>query len=120
MKRRREIGPKREKNRRALVKFILLALLVAIVGGGLAYLAYTMIEANPIARDNDGVKDTAADNNSTDKEKAKMPFFQYVFVMIVMATIMGVLGMLFFGMRAYMMGTKVRHSLTRSRGQIKR
>ena len=101
MKRRREIGPKRKKNRSALIKYIIYALIAAIVGSGLAVLA-------------DHFK-----TPPTDEEKVSLSFFHYVFVMIVMATIMSVLGLLFFGIRAYLTGSKVRHSMLSSRNKRK-
>ena len=101
MKRRREIGPKREKNRSALIKYIIFAIIAAVVGSGLAVLA-------------DHFKAPPADD-----EEISLSFFHYVFVMIVMATIMSVLGLLFFGVRAYLTGSKARHSMLSSRNKRK-
>jgi hypothetical protein len=120
MKRRREFGPKREKNRSALIKFILLALLVAVGGSGLAYLAHSQIEPVPATSAPDPLDPCAPVSGNSEENGPKVSFFQYLFVFILMATIMAVLGLLFFGVRAYLTGTKVRYSLAHSRGKIKR
>lgn len=148
MKRRRTIGPKKEKNKSALLKFVLLAAVAAIVGSGLCYASHLLIRefsidqeasqpgsdivAEPISSQKDGDekktsskavekqrKDEDTDATSAEK-KSNLSFFHYLFAMLVMATIMTVVGLLFFGVRAYLTGTKVRHTLSRSRSRIKR
>ena len=148
MKRRRTIGPKKEKNKSALLKFILLAVAAAIVGGSLCYASHLLIRepsidlevsqassdivAEPISSQKDGDEkktssktvgkqreDEDADATSAEK-KNNLSFFHYLFALLVMATIMTVVGLLFFGVRAYLTGTKVRHTLSRGRSRIKR
>jgi len=148
MKRRRAIGPKKEKNRPALIKFILLAAFSAVVGSGLCYVSHLLIieysisqEASqadddivtkPISNQKDGDEkktsskavekqreDEDADIASAEKGN-NLSFFHYLFALLVMATIMTVVGLLFFGVRAYLTGTKIRHALSRGRSRIKR
>ena len=148
MKRRRTIGPKKEKNKSALLKFVLLAVVAAIVGSGLCYASHLLIRdlsisqeasqadsdivAEPISSQKDGgekktfsktvkkqQEDEDADATSAEK-KNNLSFFHYLFALLVMATIMTVVGLLFFGVRAYLTGTKVRHTLSRGRSRIKR
>ena len=148
MKRRREIGPKKEKNRPALIKFILLAALAAVVGSGLCYVSHLLIKepsivqeasqadgdiaAKPISNQKDGDEKKTSpktvekqrEDKDTDIASAEkgnnLSFFHYLFALLVMATIMTVVGLLFFGVRAYLTGTKVRHTLSRGRSRIKR
>ena len=148
MKRRRTIGPKKEKNKSALLKFVLLAVVAAIVGGGLCYVSHLLIRepsidqeasqadgdivAEPISSQKDGdEKKTSSktvekqredeDTDATSAEKKNnLSFFHYLFALLVMATTMTVVGLLFFGVRAYLTGTKVRHTLSRGRSRIKR
>jgi hypothetical protein len=148
MKRRRTIGPKKEKNKSALLKFVLLAVVAAIVGGSLCYVSHLLInkpsivrEANqadgdivaePISSQKDGDKKKTSskvvegqreedDTDATPVEnKNNLSFFHYLFALLVMATIMTVVGLLFFGVRAYLTGTKVRHTLSWGRSRIKR
>lgn len=108
MKRRREIGPKRQKNRSALIKYIIIALTVALTGAILAYAASWLIGAEP-----------APPNDTT--ETAQPSFLTNLPGTILVLTLMAVLGVLFFGARAYMTGTKARHSLlTARKTKIKR
>jgi len=106
MKRRRELEPKREKNRSALIKFLLYALIAAIVGGGLTYLSYRLlgsIEGEPPATEAGG------------DAQPKISMLSQVPAMLLAASIMTVLGLLFFGVRAYLMGTKSRFTLQQNR-----
>ena len=148
MKRRRTIGPKKEKNKSALLKFVLLAAVAAIVGSGLCYASHLLIRdpsisqeesqagsdivAEPISSQKDGDEkktssktvekqreDEDAETTSVEK-KNNLSFFHYLFALLVMATIMTVVGLLFFGVRAYLTGTKVRHTLSQGRSRIKR
>ncbi len=148
MKRRRTIGPKKEKNKSALLKFVLLAAVAAIVGSGLCYVSHLLIRepsinqkasqadgdiaTKPISNQKDGDeketsskdvekqrKDEDTDVASAEK-KNNLSFFHYLFALLVMATIMTVVGLLFFGVRAYLTGTKVRHTLSRGRSRMKR
>lgn len=104
-KRRREIGPKKEKNLPALLRFAGIALLVAVVGVVIAWLLGRLIGPAPVV--------------ATDEEKAVSVFY-YLPGMLVIATVLAVLALLFFGVRAYMMGTKVRQSIQQGRMKIKR
>jgi len=99
MKRRREIGPKKQKNRAGLIKFALLALAAGICGGGLAYLLHRLIGPG-------------AEEGPT--------LLHQLPGMLVAVTVLVVLGLLFFGVRKYLMGTKVRDSFQKSRMKIKR
>jgi len=152
VKRRRTIGPKKEKNKSALLKFVLLAVVAAIVGSGLCYTSHLLIKepsiaqkasqadsdivAEPVSSQKDGdEKKTSSKDMEKDMEKQRededadatsaekknnLSFFHYLFALLVMATIMTVVGLLFFGVRAYLTGTKVRHTLSRGRSRIKR
>ncbi len=103
MKRRRELGPKKIGNRRALRRYLLFALLAAVAGGGLAYLAYYLLGLLP-----------EPDPESTE------PLYRQLPGMIGIVTAITVLAFIFFGVRAYMMGKKVRHTLQSSRQKFKR
>jgi len=148
MKRRRTIGPKKEKNKSALIKFVLLAVLAAVVGSSLCYVSHLLIKEPSVAQEanqTDGGIATKSVSNQKSGNESKVPpkpaknrrdnndtgaasaekennlsFFHYLFALLVMATIMTVVGLLFFGVRAYLTGTKVRHTLSRDRGRIKR
>jgi len=104
MKHRRELGPKRQPNRPALFRFLLYAGLAALAGSALAYLAYRL-----------GVSRRPAD-----PRQQGSTFLQLLPVMIVAATVLTILGLLFFGLRAYLSGVKARHSLQSSRMKIRR
>ena len=99
MKRRREIGPKKEKNRTGLIKFSLFALAAASLGCTLAYLLHRLIGQAP----EDGPT-----------------LLHQLPGMLVAVTLLVVLALLFFGVRKYLMGTKVRHSIQNTRMKIKR
>ena len=103
MKRRRELGPKKISNRRALRRYLLFALLAAVVGAGLAYLAYYLLGLLP-----------EPEPDSTALLYRQLPG------MIGIVTAITVLALVFFGVRAYMMGKKVRHTLQSSRQKFKR
>ncbi len=79
------------------------ALLAAVVGAGLAYLAYYLLRFAP-----EPEPDSAA------------PLYRQLPGMIAIVTVITVLALLFFGVRAYMMGKKVRHSIQSSRKKFKR
>ena len=102
MKRRRELEPKREKNRTALIKFLWWALVAAVIGGLLTYLSYRL-----------GGKPPATEGGGD--EQPKISFLSQFPAMLLAATIMTVLGLVFFGVRAYLMGTKARFSLQHHR-----
>jgi uncharacterized membrane protein YeaQ/YmgE (transglycosylase-associated protein family) len=102
MKRRRELGPKKVGNRRALRKYLWFALLAAVVGIGLAFLAQYLL----------GLL------GEPDPEKPA-PLYQLLPGMIGIVTVITVLAFLFFGIRAYMMGKKIRHSIQSSRQKFK-
>ncbi len=102
MKRRRDLGPKKIKNRRVLIKFIIWAVVAAVVGAGLAYLAYYLLGLLP----------------AVDPEKGTSVIRQLP-GMLVIVTILTVIGILFFGVRGYLSGSKVRHSLQSSRVKFK-
>lgn len=101
MKRRRKLGPKKQKNRPALIRFLLYALGAATLGGALTYLLYHLIGPRP----------TDAENFSW---RHSLPG------MLATLTLLAVLALIFFGVRAYLTGTKVRHSLASTRLKIKR
>ena len=103
MKRRRELGPKKIGNRRALRRYLLFALLAAIAGSGLAYLTYYLLGLLPVP-----------DSGSTE------PLYRQLPGMIGIVTVITVLALIFFGVRAYMMGKKVRHTMQSSRKKFKR
>lgn len=108
MKRRREIGPKRQKNRPALIKYIIIALTVALAGAILAYVASWLIDT-----------DSPPPNDTNDE--AQVSFLIQIPGTILVFTLLAVLSVLFFGARAYMMGTKSRYSLlTARKRKIKR
>ena len=106
MKRRRELEPKREKNRSALIKFLGWALLALVVGGLLTYLSYRLFGSTG---GEPPVTDTGGD------EQPKISMLSQIPAMLLAATIMTVLALVFFGIRAYLMGTKARFSLQQNR-----
>ena len=119
MKRRREFGPKKQKNRPALIKFIILAMIVAVVGSGLACLVYMLIGEPPTPAEPDPVP---TENGSTSPENGTsedISFFYRLPVLIVMVTAFAVLALLFFGIRAYLTGIQVRHAMLKSRRRSK-
>ena len=140
MKRRRELGPRKERNRSALIKFLLLALLAAVIGVTLSVLVYTQIETPQAEDRNEGFNDRTnepaakppplreappagarqAPLAQDEKKPSGVPVLGVVFGFLVLATVMTVLGLVFFGVRAYLLGIKVQQSLTQSRGKLRR
>ncbi|MBN1766283.1 MAG: hypothetical protein JW860_13570 [Sedimentisphaerales bacterium] len=133
MKPRRELGPKKVKNRSALIKYMLFALIAAVIGTILTCLTYSMIPApsaeTPTALNNTPTSDTPAANpgdqadegasSASKKDHNKLSIFNFFFVIFLTATIITVVGLLFFGVRAYMMGVQVRHSMLSNRKRKK-
>ncbi len=109
MKRRREIGPKRQKNRPALIKFIIWSLIAAVIGVSLTYLSYKLVGP-----------DVSAAADAPQNAENEGSFLAQIPAMILAATIMTVLALVFFGVRAYLMGTKVRFTLQSGRKKFKR
>ena len=106
MKRRRDLGPKRVKNRPALIKFIILALIVAAIGISLAFIANYLIGPPP--------------ENSTLDSQEKNPSLIFLLPgLLGIITLLAVIALLFFGFRAYMMGTKARKTLQADRKKFK-
>jgi ABC-type multidrug transport system fused ATPase/permease subunit len=103
MARRKELGPKMKKNTSALKRHILWAVIAAIIGGGLAGLAYYLIGLLPAAEPEEGSS-----------------LIRQLPGMILLVMVLAVLGILFFGFRAYFMGKKTRHTFQSSRMKIKR
>ena len=103
MKRRRELGPKKVGNRRALKKYLWFALLAGVVGSGLAILAQYLLGLLP----------------ESDPEKPA-PLYRLLPGMLSIVTVITVLALLFFGIRAYMMGKKNRYSIMSNRQKFKR
>jgi hypothetical protein len=100
MKRRRTLGPKREKNRSALVKFLLWALVAAVAGIALnRLLAYLLRRFAP--------------NADPTSLLAHLPDMMGILAFLV------VLALVFFGVRAYLSGLKARYSLQHNRLKIK-
>jgi len=111
MKRRREIGPKRQKNRTALIKFLLWALVAAVVGSTLTYLCYRLFGSTPL--------EPAASEAGPEAKNAGS-LLSWIHTMLLAATIITVLALVFFGIRAYLMGIKARFTLQSGRMKIKR
>ena len=106
MKRRRDIGPKRVKNRPALIKFIILALIVAALGIILAFTANYLIGPPP--------------ETPTQDSQEKNPSLIYLLPgLLGIITLLVVIALLFFGFRAYMMGTKSRKTIQAGRKKFK-
>lgn len=119
MKRRREFGPKKQKNRSALIKFIILAAIVAVVGSGLACLIYMLIGEPPVTAGSDPVPTetgSASPGNDTSKD---ISFLYRLPGLIAIVTAFAVLALLFFGIRAYLTGVQVRHAMLKSRKRPK-
>ena len=111
MKRRREIGPKRQKNRPALIKFIIWSLVAAVIGFALTYLSYKLVGL---------VTDASAAADASQNDENQGSFLTQIPAMILATTIMTVLALVFFGVRAYLMGTKARFTLQSGRKKFKR
>jgi len=107
MKRRREISPKMVRNKRALVKYVLLAVLVGVCGSGLTYLA-----------GRSGGGEQSVDGDSAVGTWAGI--LKTISGGLLLATVVGTVGLVFFGVRAYLMGTKGRFSLQSNRMKIKK
>ncbi len=97
MKRRREIGPKKLKNRSSLIKYLIFAFLAGLVGSVLAWVAHTYIP--PPAEDS----------------KEKVSLLSSLSGIIITGTILAVVGLVFFGMRGYLSGTKVKRGKLNAR-----
>ena len=104
MKRRRDLGPKKQKNTAALKRFILWAVVAAVAGSLLAWLAHYLLGLLPTRQDS---------------EKG-LSLIRQLPGMLLIVTSLTVLALLFFGTRAYLMGLKVRHTLQNKRMKIKR
>jgi len=109
MERRRAIGPKRTKNTPALVKAVILAAVIAIIGSVLAYYLSKLIGSPP----EQIVKDDP-------DQKSSVSLIYHLPGILQVATVMAALIVLFLGSRAYMMGQKARHSILTSRKKLKR
>ena len=103
MRRRREIAPKIRKNTAALKKYLFWALVALVAGCLLAYLLGLLIAKIPPPEDQETVS-----------AFRKMP------EVVIVLTILTMLGFVFFGVRAYLMGTKVRHTILNRRSRLKR
>jgi hypothetical protein len=101
MKRRRAIGPKIQKNTGILIRYVLAAVGAATVGIVLMILLQKFI--GPSATD-----------------EGKKSALQLIPGVVLAATIVAVLGLLFFGVRGYMMGVRSWHPFQRGRMKIKR
>ena len=99
MKRRRNIGPKKQKNRSSLWRLTLYAAVAAVVGFALAALLSWLI--GPAPQEDPSV-------------------LQRLPGMIVVLTVLTTLAFIFFAVRAYLTGSKARHSLQSGRMKIKR
>ncbi|MCP4711522.1 MAG: hypothetical protein GY869_23125 [Planctomycetes bacterium] len=106
MKRRRELEPKREKNRSALIKYLCWALAAVVVGGLLTYFSYRLFGST--------MGETAVVESGSD-EQPQISMLSQIPAMLLAATIMTVLALVFFGVRAYQTGTKARFSLQQNR-----
>jgi len=100
---RREIGPKIVRNKSALKRYILTALLAAAAGAVLAGGIYYLIGFL-----------------SAPKGEQSTSLIYQLPGMILLVTVLTVMGILFFGFRAYFMGHKSRRSFLSSRMKIKR
>jgi hypothetical protein len=101
MKRRREIGPKIQRNRGILIRYILGALATAVVGTASIIVLQRVI-------------------GPSQAEPGKTSHLQIVPDIILAATILIVLGLGFFGVRGYMMGIRKREGVQRGRMKIKK
>ena len=101
MKRRREIGPKKLKNRSALIKYLIFAFLAGLVGSALAWLAHTYI-GPPV-----------------EKSEEEVSLLSSLSGIIITGTILAVVGLVFFGVRGYLSGTKVKRGLLNARAKRK-
>ena len=106
MKRRRTISPKTVRNRSALIKFVLLALAVAVVGSGLTYLSWGLMRPQSAPEEGEQV--------------AQASVLSFVPGLLFMLTLVGTLALVFFEARAYLQGTKARASLQNARMKVKR
>lgn len=103
MKRRRTLEPKRQRNPGALKRFVLWALAAAVLGAALAYGLHRILLAYAPAPDPE-----------TPQLYHQLPG------MILAVTVLAVLAVLFFGVRGYLMGFKVRQPLQAGRMKIRR
>lgn len=100
------MGPKRLKNRTALIKFIILAATAAVVGSGLALLAGFLLGPTPTL-------------TSTDADaQEKISILHNLPGVIISATLITVLAFLFFGVRAYFSGIQARHAMLKKRSKF--
>ena len=93
MKHRRNLKFKKERNWSALKRYLIWAVAAAIGGGGLSYLLFRVI----------------GQPNAEIQEKAT--FLHKLPSMMLAATLFGVLALLFFGFRAWLMGIKPRNTV---------
>lgn len=103
MKSRRKIGPKKQRNRRALLKYLFFAFLAILVGVGLWWVLRFFIGPAPLE-----------DGGESVSILYRLPG------MVLILTILIVLGFLFFGIRGYMMGIRLRRSVQSSRMKLRR
>ena len=111
----------KQKNTRALLRFALLALVVAVVGTALAYGTNRLIEAvaQPVEATAPTVESAAQPAAPESQHDQAAPVWRWSGHMIGVATILAVVGVLFFGFRAYFMGVKVHHTAKRPRQRVK-
>ncbi|MBN1844742.1 MAG: hypothetical protein JW810_03595 [Sedimentisphaerales bacterium] len=105
MKRRRDLGPKKIRNRQALRRYGLFAVLAAAAGGLSAWLAHWLLgrflpEPDP-------------------EQKALFLVHQLPGMLLIVGGLVA-LGLLFWGIRAYFLGHKSRRPLQSSRRKLKR
>ena len=105
MKRRRTLAPKTVPNRSALIKLLLLALAVAVVGSILTYLTWGLMHTQPA--------------ESEDEQDAQSSPLSLVPTLLFMITLVATLALIFFAIRAYLKGTKARTSLQNARMKVK-
>lgn len=106
MKRRREIGPKKAKNRPALIRFLILAAVVAIGGGVLTWQVGRL--AGPMPSE-----EQLADGEG-------LSFWHKMPALMLLITLVATLALVFFGVRAYQIGIKARQSLQSGRMKVRR
>ncbi len=93
MKHRSTIKFKKQRNWAALKRYLLLAAVTAAAGGGLSYLLFRLVGQPNV------------------ENQEKVTLLHQLPGMMLTATLLAVLAVLFFGFRAWLMGSKPRHSL---------